>query len=104
MDLLYSKYASPLDFMDIYIEQGRFGEFVFNILSLENKKKQEEAEKENEHKLWMMYVHSGVEVSFIQWKEQVLQSKDDDNYAMSDEQVDGVKQQARGILKSFSPK
>ena len=52
MDLLYSRYSNPLEFMHLYMEQGRFGEFVTNILEMDQKRKQEEAEKENERNLW----------------------------------------------------
>lgn len=72
MDLLYRRYASPMELMKIYIKQGRFGEFVYNIIEKENQRKQEEAEKENEQKMWLMYVHSGSGKSFNEWKAQVL--------------------------------
>ena len=52
MDLLFSRYASPLDFMKLYINQGRFGEFVEGIIGLENKRRKENNEKENDDKLW----------------------------------------------------
>ena len=73
MDLLYSRYASPMDFMRTYIDQGRFGEFVTNILEMEYKRKKEAAEKEDERKLWEMYIHSEVNESFNDWKARVLQ-------------------------------
>lgn len=74
MDLLYSKYASPIEFMNLYINNGQFGEFVENIINKENKRKQEEADRENEQKLWQLYVHSMTDKSFNDWKAQVLQS------------------------------
>lgn len=72
MDLLYSRYSNPLEFMSMYIEQGRFGEFVANIIDLNNKRKKEELEKENEDKLWMLYCHSYSEKSFNEWKNTVM--------------------------------
>ena len=74
MDLLYSKYASPIEFMNLYINNGQFGEFVENIISKENQRRQEEAEKDNEQKLWTLYVHSMTDKSFNDWKAQVLHS------------------------------
>ena len=74
MDLLYSRYSNPLEFMHMYMNQGRFGEFETNIIELNNKRKQEEAEKENEDKLWMMYCHSFSEKSFTDWKRDVVYS------------------------------
>lgn len=76
MDLLYSRYASPQEFMHLYIEQGRFGEFVTEIIELENRRRREEAEKENDQKLWGMYVHSAENESFIDWKKRVLKHAD----------------------------
>ena len=58
--------------MNLYFEQGRFGEFVSNVIEKENQRKQEEAEKEDEQKLWMMYVHSRTDKSFVDWKAEVL--------------------------------
>ena len=72
MDLLYSRYSNPLEFMHLYIEQGRFGEFVARIVELEYKRNTEKAEKENEEKLWQMYIHSMSDKSFIQWKDELM--------------------------------
>lgn len=76
MDLLYSRYANPLDLMNMYINRGRFGEFVTNILESEYERKKEQAEKDEDLKLWLMYVHSTVEESFNDWKKRVLKSTD----------------------------
>lgn len=56
----------------MYIKRGRFGEFVTNILLQESKRKQEETEKENEQKLWMIYVHVLPDKSFDEWKREVV--------------------------------
>ena len=68
MDLLYSRYASPKELMNTYIKRGRFGEFVTNIIRLENNRRKEQAEKDEEHKLWSMYIHSMSDKSFDDWK------------------------------------
>lgn len=52
----------------MYVKRGRFGEFVRNILHQEEQRKKEETKKDNEHKLWMMYVHSMSGKSFNEWK------------------------------------
>lgn len=77
MDLLYSRYADPLSLLDIYISQGRFGEFVLSISDLEHRRKVEEAELENDRRLWEMYLHSEVryEKSFNDWKSDILSPK-----------------------------
>lgn len=74
MDLLYSRYASPMDLLNLYLEQGRFGEFVDNILELENERKKKEEEKNTDNKLWAMFIHTYVPegTTFEAWKEEVL--------------------------------
>jgi len=47
MDLLYRAYSNPLDLMNIYINQGRFGKFVEGFLEAEYERKKAEAEKAN---------------------------------------------------------
>lgn len=54
--------------MNLYIEQGRFGEFVTEILQAEKRRKEEAAQKENDDKWWSLYLHSASEKSFDQWK------------------------------------
>ena len=105
MDLLFSRYASPLDFMKLYINQGRFVEFVEGIIDLENKRKKEEQEKENDDKLWQAYIRSMSDKSFIDWKKELKESsnKQPETLSMTNERVADVKEKARGILKSFSP-
>ena len=73
MDLLYSRYASPNEFMNLYIEQGRFGEFVWNIVNLENTRRKEQAEAESDRMLWKMYIHSYADVCFDDWKSGLME-------------------------------
>lgn len=93
-----------MEFMNLYINQGRFGEFVTEIIEMDFKRKQEEAKKEEDNKLWTAYVHSMTDKSFIEWKEGLEQQKEPVSYAMTNEQVEAVKQQAKGILSRISPK
>lgn len=58
--------------MHLYIEQGRFGEFVTEILLSEKRRKEEAAEKESEDRLWSAYIHSYYEGSYVEWKERML--------------------------------
>ncbi|MGN1314074.1 MAG: hypothetical protein ACI4VG_03560 [Lachnospiraceae bacterium] len=104
MDLLFSRYASPLDFMKLYIEQGRFGEFVEEIIEMDNERRREAEEKENDDKLWQAYIRSGSDKSFIEWKHELTHIKEERaSLSMTDTQVENAKVQARGILKGFSP-
>lgn len=72
MDLLYSRYASPKELMNTYIKRGRFGEFATNIIKAENNRRKEQAEKDEEKKLWSMYIHSMSTKSFNDWKSDML--------------------------------
>jgi hypothetical protein len=72
MDLLYSRYSNPMDLMERYIKQRRFGEFVQGFLKAEYERKKQEAEKEQEWMLWVAYVHSYSDKSFSEWKKTVI--------------------------------
>lgn len=89
--------------MRTYIKRGRFGEFVENIVSAENKRRKEEAEKEEEHKLWTMYIHSMSDKSFIEWKKGLMEQKQPESYSMTNEQVAAQIEDSKGILKKISP-
>lgn len=88
----------------MYINNGRFGEFVTEILAMDKKRKDEEAEKENDNKLWTAYLLSGAkEQTFNEWKAGLTQKQEPVSYAMTNEQVEATKQHAKGILKKISP-
>lgn len=72
MDLLYSRYSNPMEFMRLYIDQGRFGEFVTEIITQENKRRKEQEEKESDGRLWAAYIHSYSDKSFVEWKSEIL--------------------------------
>lgn len=105
MDLLYSRYSNPLELMRLYINQGRFGEFVSAILDLDEKRKREENEKEDEQKMWELYLHSSSDKSFDEWKKDIIDNSKAQSVSLSmnDSQVEEVKEKARKILYSFSP-
>ncbi len=92
MDLLYRAYSSPMDLMNRYINQGRFGSFVQGFLEAEFERKKEKAEQENEWKLWTAYIHSYSEESFIDWKKRVTGSAVSSNAMNSDADLtdDGI--------------
>lgn len=103
MDLLFSRYASPLDFMKLYIEQGRFGEFVTEIIGMENERRRKTDEKENDDRLWQVYIRSGTDKNFADWKKELPEKKEPESLAMTDEDVTRAIEQARKRLKNFSP-
>jgi len=75
MDLLYSRYSSPMDLVGRYIKQRRFGKFVRAFIEEEHERKKKEAEKENEWMLWIAYVHSYSDKSFSDWKKTIMKSE-----------------------------
>lgn len=103
MDLLHSRYADPDRFMNTYILQGRFGEFVANILEMDTQRKMEATEKSEDDRLWIAYILSMTDKTYREWKDELLQGKKPVSYVMSDRQVEAVKQQAKGILGRISP-
>lgn len=72
MDLLYSRYANPMELLGSYINRGRFGEFVSSFIEGEYERRKEEIEKDDELKLWIMYCHSYSDMSYSDWKKAVL--------------------------------
>lgn len=72
MDLLYHRYSSPMDLMARYINQRRFGAFVQEFIQAESKRRQEEAEKDNEWKLWFVYIQSGSDKCFDDWRDDIF--------------------------------
>lgn len=74
MDLLFTKYANPQECIALYIERGRFGDFVTNIIDQENERLRKEAEKEEDWKLWTLFLHSSSGESFNDWKKRILKT------------------------------
>jgi len=97
--MLFQKYACPIEFMKIYIEQGRFGEWVSEIISIDRQKKKEKAEKENEQKLWELYLHSFPDKSFNEWKEEAQKTLKPVSLSMHDKQVSDQIEMSKSILK-----
>lgn len=87
MDLLFSRYASPFEFMRPYIETGQFGEFVTEIILAENRRRKEQAEKEDENMLWAAYIHSFSDKSYVDWKSEVLKPASPESTGKKDEDM-----------------
>lgn len=106
MDLLYSRYASPMNFMKIYMDQGRFGEFVTEIINMDCERQREEKEKEEEDRLWNAYIHSMPDESFNDWKSglRISAHQKPKTYSMNDNEVEAAIEKSRSILKGFHMK
>lgn len=88
--MLFTKYASPFDFLDGMTEMGEFEQALDRLV-----------EQEQEKKLWEMYLHSHSDKSFNEWKEQVLEDNPKPSEAMSKEEVTTEIDRSKEILKSF---
>lgn len=86
--MLYSRYSNPMDLLKRYINQGRFGAFVEGFLTAEYERRKQEAEKENELKLWIAYVHSYSDKSYNEWKKQIFNAGSTTNSGKSDADLD----------------
>ena len=73
MDMLYSRYSSPMDLMRTYINQGRFGDFIKGFIQAENDRKKAKADRDADLKEWIAYVHSYSEKSFDNWKAELIE-------------------------------
>ena len=92
-----------MNLISIYANQGRLGEFVHGFLTEENNRKNKEAEKTKEMKLWIAYVHSFSKESYGEWKEQVEQQSGGKNAPIkgSDQTLDDAGIQS--IMKDLFP-
>jgi hypothetical protein len=56
----------------MYIDSGQFDELVSNILTQEYERRKEEAEKENDRKLWDLYLRSDTTLSYNDWRAEIM--------------------------------
>lgn len=102
MDLLFHRYASPMDLMKLYIEQERFGEFVNDVITAENKRRQEQAEKEEDTKLWMAYLQCNTEnQTFTEWKSSIIRPSSPNSSGKRDD--DMTKADVDNLLNRLFP-
>ena len=81
-----------MDLVNSYINRGQFGKFVSSFLEAEYQTRKEEAEKDDDWKLWVMYIHSMAEESFLDWKKRVLGNTGNKRKANRDNELtdDGI--------------
>ena len=101
MDMLYRAYSNPLDLMNMYINQGRFGKFVTGFLESEYERRKEADEKDFEWKLWTLYINSITDKNFGEWKESVIKNASDKTRKTKDDDLtdDGIE----AIMDKFFP-
>lgn len=91
--MLYARYSNPLELMNTYINQGRFGDFVKGFCEAEYNRKKEEAEKDEDNKLWLAFVFSRSELTFSEWKKNATKRGNSTTAKRGDENLDdeGIK-------------
>lgn len=94
--MLYARYSNPMNLVDQYIKQRRFGKFVQSFAEMEYERKKQEAEKEQEWMLWVAYVHSYSDKSFSDWKKTVMKPERTTHRRGSD--VDMTDKEAQAIM------
>ena len=92
MDLLYKRYASPFNYLDVLLEYGEFGRGVRNIW-----------DTANDDKAWELYLSYNPhnKKSFDDWKKDL--KGNDAPQKMSKTQVDATVEKSQKILKNFKP-
>ena len=77
----------------MYITHRRFGKFVHGFIEAEYERKKQEAERDNDWKLWVAYVHSYSDKSYDEWKKQVFQTSSTKKAGKSDADLtdEGIK-------------
>jgi len=105
MDMLYRAYSNPMDLLRLYINRGQFGKFVTGFLEAENDRRKEQAERDEDKKLWMMFVqtimHSDTPETFAEWKKRVLRQSSGNQKASRDTDLDD--ESIRAIITDLFP-
>lgn len=93
MDLLFKRYASPFDYLNILLESGNFERGIINIL-----------ETENDDKSWEYYLSNNPhnKSSFVDWKKE-NNRKMQAQRPMSKAEVDATVRKSQDILNNFKP-
>lgn len=94
--MLYSRYSNPMDLVDKYIKQRRFGKFVQSFAEMEYERKKQEAERDQEWMLWVAYVHSYSDKTFSEWKKTVMKPASTTRRRGSD--ADMTEKEAQSIM------
>ncbi|MDL2224681.1 hypothetical protein LJC20_00510 [Eubacteriales bacterium OttesenSCG-928-M02] len=88
--MVFKRYHSPLEYLDILIQNKAFEEGVVEI-----------ARESNNDKLWEIYLVSGVNMSFDTWKRKVTANTE--TRAMTKAEVDTALYNSQSILANFNP-
>lgn len=92
MDLLYHRYSNPFSFLEKMKRKG-LANTIKNIWN-----------KEQEDRMFEMYLHSFSDKSFLEYKEEILnQNNNTENQNINDEEKTDIFKKSNDILKNFTP-
>lgn len=95
MDLVFSRYSSPLFFLDYCIESGTFENTVEFLIK-----------KKDEEKWWNLYLATLPlnDKSYDEWKKECQgNSKNNETTNLSKDEIDTVIKNSQDILSGFKP-
>ncbi|MBQ5929855.1 MAG: hypothetical protein IIX02_03585 [Clostridia bacterium] len=94
MDLLFNRYASPFDYLNVLIEYGNFARGVANIW-----------DEYQDQKNWELYLSLNPlnEKSFTEWKKD-MQTRQGAKTPMSRAEIDATVEKSQMLLKGFNPR
>lgn len=73
MDRVAQRYADPFAFMGAYLQVGRFGECVNNIIEAINRDAKDKADEMMDERLWSLWLHRYQgNLPYGEWKETIL--------------------------------
>ncbi len=93
MDLCFKRYASPCLIIDLAIDNGRFTEFVNELLKINN-------DEADEKTLWEMWLHKSYGQSYNDFVDNVMQEEPE---PLSREELEATIDESRTILDGFIP-
>lgn len=93
MDLLFNRYASPFDYLNVLLDYGNFGRGVANIW-----------DEHQDEKSWQLYLSNPLkEKSFTEWKKD-MQTQQHAKTPMSRAEIDATVEKSQILLKGFNPR
>lgn len=92
--MLFKRYASPFDLLNISISTNDFSNFIFDFVKAVNKEREEQAD-------WEFFLHKVYDSSFAEFKEELENNKKNRN--MSKEKMRATVEESMNILNSFNP-
>lgn len=95
MDLLYQRYASPFNFLNLAIKHKRLTDIVEFIVL-------DKYESDSEQKTWEFYLHRIYDKSYSEFKEQI-DSDEPENRKMTDDEFKTTFNNSISILRDFNP-